>query len=349
MNKKINKEKLQNIAIVGTLALILMAVIFVLLLPNKKVKNETNIEVIDHNLYLLKDNGILSKYNTKEKKYVSELSISNNSSISNKNSLENPFNMTVYKDKIIATSPQSKEIAIISEEDGSLKKESTIKLSGTPNQIDIYEDILAISYLSSKNIDFYDLKSSEKITTIKTEDNVDSIEMDKDRIYIGSGKNIIILNNGTKKGEEVKIYTGARNISLLKSNDGYLYVGNIFAADSNNSLLLKIDVEKNNIANMLELEKEYPIKLIENESDLIVLCKGKTDNILDGLSIIDTDLFARKTNISTGDTPNDISMVSSDFIYVTHDTGEVTMIDLREGYNTQSTFYINGVKSILIK
>lgn len=347
MSKKINKEKLQNITIVGTLVLIFLTVIFILLLPTKKIQKENAIEVIDHNLYLLKDNGTLAKYNTKDKKYLSELSISSNSSINTKNSFENPFNMDTYNDKIVLTSPQSKEIVIVSEEGDILKKESTIKLIDTPNQIDIYKDTLAVSYLSNKNIDIFDLNSKSKLNTITVDSVVDSIEMDETNLYIGAGKNIFIFSKDNTKGEEVKIYTGAKTISLLKAKDGYLYAGNIFAADSNNSLLLKIDVTKNNIADLLELEKEYPIKLVEHNSDLLVLCKGKADNILDGLSIIDMDIFSRKTNISTGDTPNDTSIIASDFIYVTHDTGEVTLIDLREGYNTHSTFYINGVKSIL--
>lgn len=349
MNRKINKEKLQNITIVGTLILILITIVFIIFLPTKKIKKEVTDEVIDHTLYLLKDNGSLSKYNTKDKKYLADISISNTSSITTKNPFENPFNMSTYKDKIIVTAPHSKEIVIISEKDNKLKKESTIQLQNIPNQIAIYKDTLAVSYLSNKIVDLFDLNSNNKVRTLTLEDNVDSIEIDEQNIYIGAGKYITIFNKDKEDKDVIKIHTGAKTISLLKATDGYLYAGNIFASDSNNSLLLKVDVVNNNISDILELEKEYPVKLVQNNSDLLVLCKGQLDNILDGLSIIDLDIFTRKTNISTGDTPNDITLISSEFIYITHDTGEVTLIDLREGYNTHSTFHINGVKSILTK
>lgn len=350
MNRRIHKkEQIQNIAIGGILILILLAIVFVIFMPTKKVNVETSEEVIEHNLYLLKDDGTFSKYNTNLKKYLSEITITNKGAIKNKDSFINPLNISMYNENFVLTSPKSNEIIIASEEKDSLKVESKISLDESPNQIEISQDLLAVTYLNSPKVDFFDLKSSEKVNSITLEENVDSIEIDDEHLYLGTGKNISILSKNSTKDNFESIYTGARTISLLKASDGFLYAGNIFAADSKNSLLLKIDVANNNINDLLELEKEYPIEIVENNSDLIIVCKGKADSILDGVSVIDKDIFTRKTNISTGDTPNSITIIDNEFAYVVHDNGQVTLIDMRDGYKKFSTFNLNGVKAIIGK
>lgn len=352
MNRKdITKEKIQNFAIAGTLGLILIAVVVVMFLPSVKLKkNEPTAEIINHNLYISKDDGSFSKYNTHSKKYLSELTISTKNEIENKDSFLNPYKIATIGDKFLVTSPGSNELVVAVDKDNKIVEEHRITLTKEPHQIKMFRDTLAISYINSDKVDFYDFKTYKLKNTVSLGHNVDSIELDDKFLYAGAGKYIFMVNeeNYLKK-DLIKIYTGARTISLHKSNDQFLYAGNIFASDSKNSLLLKIDIENKNVLDILELEKEHPIQMVDNKSDLIVVCKGNADEILDGISVIDKDLFTKKTNISTGDTPNSITLVNSEFAYVSHDSGVVALIDMRDGYSKHSTFNVNAIKAIIYK
>lgn len=339
------KEKVQTIFFLTALTLIFLTVAYLCFGPSKKNINEVQKEdKFNHNLYVLKEEGTFSKYNTLSKKYISEIKISKDTPVSI-NEFQNPYKVINYNEGFLATSPSSKEIVAISEEGNELKEKFRLKLEDIPNNIIIHKELLFISYLNSHTLDIFDLNSKEKVETVVVDQDIDALTVDDTNLYISHGNYIEIVNRNLKD-KRVKIFTGAKTIALFKSADGYLYATNIFASDSKNSLLIKIDINHNNIANILELEKEYPIAISEKEDELIIVCKGLTDNLLDGVSIIDKDLFSRKTNVSTGNTPNNITFIDNEFAYVSHDDGLVSMIDMREGYQKKYTFNIHGIRAL---
>lgn len=345
---KNKKEELQSIAYIVIFFLLLAPIAFIAFNMNSKEEATVKVdkEVINHNILAYTEDNKLAIYNTKDNKYTDSISITTNNTIKTSSNLENPYNIIPYEsNSILVTSPNSNEIISYTYTDGKLNEQLKIKTKFTPNKIALNEKKLLISYVDSKQVDLLNLENKKIERTFEVKDTVDSIDLDNKEVYIANGDNIEIIPL-SKDSSPYTIFTGAKTTSIYKSTDGYLYAGNIFASDSKNSLLIKIDLNNKNIANILELKKEFPISIAENSENLYVLCKGIQDKTMDGISIIDKSLFTSKKNIPTADTPNSMSIINDAFAYVSHDNGQVIGIDLKNECKKVSSFVINGIKAI---
>lgn len=344
---KYKKEELQSIAYIVVFLLLLVPIGFLVFNMNSKDETiQVNKETLNHDILTYSEDNKIAIYNTKDNNYKDSISITTNKAIKTSSNLENPYNIIPYEsNSILVTSPNSNEIISYTYKDGKLNEQLKIKTKFAPNKIALNEKKLLISYVNSKQVDLLNLENKEIERTFELKDTVDSIALDDKCVYIANGDNIEIISL-TEDKSQYTIFTGAKTTSIYKSTDGYLYAGNIFASDSKNSLLIKIDLNNKNVANILELKKEFPISIAENSENLYVLCKGIQDKTMDGILIIDKSLFTAKKNIATADTPNSMSIINDNFAYVSHDNGQVVVIDLKDECKKISSFVISGIKAI---
>ena len=351
MKKKEQLENLRSIGMITGLSLLIgiAGYGFIKISSDKGEVKEVS-QIADHDIYLYKQDGTLSLFNTKANKYLQDYSISEVSDIGKINTYENVFDLTYNGEQLVVSSPFSKEIIVYKSNNNKLKEDRKIKVNGIIDNFKVTDSELYVHYTDNKVIDVFDFKTGKLENTLTFSDNVTALELDKDNLYIGVGDYIEILPlNSQNTSKSIKIHTGAFATSILKGEDGFLYVGNTFATDSGNSVLLKIDLTKKNVSDILELGKEYPISMFEKGESIYILCQGITDDVLDGISIIDKNSFERNNSISTGDTPNSMMYTEDGYIYVAHEDGKVSIINAKNDFNIDTTFTINGIKNIVLK
>lgn len=350
MRRNDKAEKMQSITMIAILIALIALAGFIFFIIGSKEESETiSTKVANHNIFLYKQDGSLSSYNTKEKQYIEEHIKSNGSTLDETDTHINLFDISKDDNNIYVSYPFSKELIILSQQENELKETKRLKVSNIIENFKIANNSAFIHYLNNPNVEVYDLNSGELNKTITFEEDVTSIEVDEKYLYLGVGNYIEILPlENLDIAQSTKIHTGAETISILKSTDGFLYAANTFATDSGNSVLVKIDVNKKHVENILAIGKEYPISMFERENYLYILCQGVGPK-LDGLSIIDKNSFEKFRNVSTGETPNSMTYTEDGYIYVAHEDGSVAIIDAKNDFNKESSITINGVKNILIK
>lgn len=345
----INKEKLKNISIMATLIILILGVAY-LFIDIAFNKNKVSIKKSEpnHLAYLYKGNGTISMYNIKSERYLSNTKVNDNSTYKNKNQeYQNPFKIKSYNNKMIVASPNKNELLIYNKKDNeNLEQQSKVKFSQTINDFKVLNNTVAISFLNSNKVEIYDINSLKQINTLSFDKEVSSIELDNKNLYVSAGEYIHLISSDSKE----KIHTGDANISLFKSSDNSLYAGNLFGEESENSVLLKLDPEKKNISSLVELNKEYPIEITENDDYIFVTCKGKLDDSLDGVVVISKIGFNIETKISTGQTPaTTVALPNNEYIYVSHEDGSVKRIDIANDFNIDKEFTINNLKSLYVE
>lgn len=351
MRRNDKTEKIQNITMGAILVVLIGITGFTFFMINSKEEGEIiETKTADHNIYFYKQDGSIDLFNTKDKKYIEKHIVSNETTLDKTETYINLFDISKDDNNIYASSPFSKELVVLSQQGKELKEIKRLKVNNIIENFKIMDDSVFIHYINNPNVDIYNLKSGKLNNTITFKENVTSIEVDNKYLYTGVGDYIEILPlEDLNISKSTKIYTGAKTISILKSTDGFLYAANTFATDSGSSVLVKIDVNKKHVEDILDIGKEFPISMFERDDYLYILCQGLTDDNLDGLAIIAKNNFEKFKNVTTGDTPNSMAYTEDGYIYVTHEDGKVAIIDAKNNFNTEPSITINGVKSTVIK
>lgn len=304
----------------------------------------------DHDIFIHKQDGTLSLYNTKDRKYLANLTVDEQSKNINLNGYRNMHRVAIYNNTLYIASPTSKELLLATYDNNNIKLKNTIKVNGTIENFKVSDNTVYIQYSDSKNVDIFNLETNSLEEKITFKKDTSALEIDDKNIYVATGDDIeIIPRADINSSERTKIHIGAPATYMLKSEDGFLYVGNSFGTEDKTSVLVKIDIQNKNVENILELGKEYPIDMFEKEDYLYVLCKGVTDDILDGISIINKETLEKHGSISTGETPNSMMPTSDGYIYVSHDDGTIVTINAKNNFNIDTTFTINGIRDFILK
>lgn len=341
-----NIEQIKKIGLIIA-AIISIVVLGKILLNTTSEKITSDVSAVNHDIFTYKQDGSLSIYNTKDKKYLSTLKASNVSKSLDDEGYKNFFNVEHYNEKYVLASPSTSELLIISAKDDNLVKEKAITVNGTVENFKIDDTKAFVQYSNTNTLEIFDLNSSSLEEKIEFKENTSCIEVDKENIYVGAGDYIYIMSRKMLDIEKAdKIYIGSKATSIMKSENGFLYIGTDFGSDSNTSVLVKVDIKNKNIDNILNLNKEYPIDILEKGDYIYVLCKGITDTTLDGIAIINKDTLEKFKSISTGNTPNSMFFTEDGYIYTSHDDGAVVAINAKNDFNVENNFVIQGVKEI---
>lgn len=340
-----NLEEIKKIILI-LVSIIITALLGFFLLKSTSTNSNTTTSSVEHNVFTYKEDGVLSIYNTKEKKYLDSLKISSKSDSLDERGYKNFFNIEDFGDKKVVASPSTNELFIISNEDNKIIKEKAITVNGIVENFRVSDSKAFIQYSDSNFIEIFSLDTKSLEDRLEFEEKTTNIEVDEDNLYIGTGDFIEIVPRDTLETNKTKIHIGSQATSIKKSENGFLYVGTDFGSDLNTSVLVKVDIKNKNIDNILSLNKEYPVEILEKGDYIYVLCKGITDTLLDGISIINKQTMEKYKSISTGNTPNSMFFTDDGYIYTSHDDGTVVAINAKKDFNIEHSFTINGVKEI---
>ena len=293
---------------------------------NKQQEFITNLS--DYFAYSYQETGDLSVANLNNgEKILSKIKISNNSiSKEDKNKIKddylNPYKIIDINDKLYVLNYDG-EIVEISYSKDKLKELRRMQIGSKPVDFKIYNNNIYISYLDSEKIDVVDLNSGKKTRAFEASSSVTAFELAENMLYIGTKEGIEIVNTTNvldkkivnldkefsttdillskdkedfkestikskdEKANDLKNSSKDDNKKSLKVNT--LYALNNFANDNKNSVVMK--VQEGMVVDILELKKENPISILEDDKYLYVACRGlENDKEKDSIIVINKNI-----------------------------------------------------------
>lgn len=351
---------------------------------NKQQEFITNLS--DYFAYSYQETGDLSVANLNNgEKILSKIKISNNSiSKEDKNKIKddylNPYKIIDINDKLYVLNYDG-EIVEISYSKDKLKELRRMQIGSKPVDFKIYNNNIYISYLDSEKIDVVDLNSGKKTRAFEASSSVTAFELAENMLYIGTKEGIEIVNTTNvldkkivnldkefsttdillskdkedfkestikskdEKANDLKNSSKDDNKKSLKVNT--LYALNNFANDNKNSVVMK--VQEGMVVDILELKKENPISILEDDKYLYVACRGlENDKEKDSIIVINKKNFKIKKRINVENAPNYMSRLDEDIAFVSHDEGEIVRISLANA-TAEGVFKTFKAESSLIK
>lgn len=321
---------------------------------NKDVlANKEIIEKYQFNPYkLVEANDKIYALNFKGQIVEFEYSIKDLKELRRINTQKNPIDFKIYSNMMYVSYINSTRIDVINLDSGN-----TIRTFEANSNVTSFELIDNELYIGSiQGIEIIDTTDITKKNFIKLDEEAISTEIlgsayeeelvvkeikSESKTAVGTQDDKNEGNNKDKDDDKKK--TDKKEVKKVKT----VYVANTFGNDNKTSVIFKIQEGKP--VDLIDLKRENPIKMTENEKFLYVVCRGlENDKGNDYTLVINKKLFKVKNKITMSDKPNDLYEIDESIAYISHDSGEVIRVNL-EDESSETNYTIPSIKGIIVK